>query len=782
MDSMGDEVIDFSEVDRIVAETGKEKRVLIQLLLKINRRWKYLPTEILKYLPEITNITPAEITSVAGFYSKFRFKPGGTHTIQICIGTACHVKGADDIFHAFRRYLNIIEDADTDSSGLFTVEKVSCLGCCMLAPAVRIDNVIYGWVKPDKVAGILNDFLSSQKSTIITSDKCKDYIGEARICNCSSCAAAGSDIILNELRRCCFRLAIPVKIIEVSCSGNSRVTPLVEINDYSTGKSYYYANVMIDAVCGILLCHFRATRLRHRLNAKAMKLAAEIVGQNIDEMVCRYYLPDFDSLGGVSDRSQVRIVTEYAGKNSPLNFADYCATGGFSALKKVISAAPILTIDKIEVSGLRGRGGGGYPTGKKWRQTAIQDSTVKYVICNADEGDPGAFMDRMLLESFPFRVIEGILIGAFSIGSKSGFVYVREEYPMAVERVRQAIVICHENGVLGEHILGSNFSFELQVVEGAGAFVCGEETALIASLEGRRGMPSRRPPYPAQSGYDNQPTLINNVETFASAPWIISHGAASFHQYGAGNSRGTKTFALAGKIKNGGVIEVPLGTTIRKIIEEIGGGVPDGKFKAVQIGGPSGGCIPATMSDLPIDFEALEDTGVIMGSGGMVVLDQDDCMVDVARYFLNFTQRESCGKCTFCRIGTARMLEILEGLCEGRGKHGDLESLETIAMMVKQGSLCGLGRTSPNPVISTIRFFRHEYDAHIEGRCPAGKCRKLITYEITDRCIGCTLCSQNCPEQAIVFAPYQRQEIVQSKCTKCGTCRKLCPQKAIKVK
>lgn len=779
---MGKDTIDFSEVDQIVATTGTDRKVLIQLLLEINRRWKYLPAEILKYLPEITSITPAEITSVAGFYSRFRFKPGGTHTIQICIGTACHVKGAEDIFHAFRRYLNIIDDADTDSSGLFTVEKVSCLGCCMLAPAVRIDNVIYGWLKPEKVGGILNDFLSSQNSTSITSEARNDYIGEARICNCSSCVAAGSNAILYELQRCCFQLALPVKIIAVSCSGNSSVTPLVEIKDYGTGRSYYYANVMTDAVCGILLCHFRATHLRQRFNAQAMKLAAEIIGQNIDEMVCRYYLPDFDSLRGTSDHSQVRIVTEYSGENSPLNFEDYCATGGFEAFKKVISATPEATIEKIETSGLRGRGGGGYPTGKKWRQTAVQRSPVKYVICNADEGDPGAFMDRMLLESFPFRVIEGILIGAFSVGARSGFVYVREEYPMAVERVRQAIIICRENGFLGDNILGGNFSFELQVIEGAGAFVCGEETALIASLEGRRGMPSQRPPYPAQSGYDNKPTLINNVETFASVPWIILHGAASFYQYGVGNSRGTKTFALAGKIKNGGVIEVPLGTTIREIIEEIGGGVPDGKFKAVQIGGPSGGCIPASMADLPIDYEALEDTGVIMGSGGMIVLDQDDCMVDVARYFLNFTQRESCGKCTFCRIGTARMLEILEGLCEGRGKHGDLKRLESLAEMVIQGSLCGLGRTSPNPVISTIRFFRHEYEAHIEGRCPAGKCRKLITYEITDRCIGCTVCSQNCPEQAIVFAPYQRQEIIQSKCTKCGNCRKLCPQKAIKVK
>ncbi|MHB9138520.1 MAG: NADH-ubiquinone oxidoreductase-F iron-sulfur binding region domain-containing protein, partial [Victivallaceae bacterium] len=345
-----------------------------------------------------------------------------------------------------------------------------------------------------------------------------------------------------------------------------------------------------------------------------------------------------------------------------------------------------------------------------------------------------------------------------------------------------AVEHCRENGLLGSNILGSGLAFDLEVVEGAGAFVCGEETALIASLEGRRGMPSLRPPYPAESGFEGFPTLVNNVETFASIPWIVANGAESFSRYGTSRSRGTKTFALAGKIKRGGLIEAPMGMTIREIVEKIGGGVPAGTFKAVQIGGPSGGCIPASLADTPVDYEALKKLDAIMGSGGMVVLDRSDCMVDIARYFLSFTRRESCGKCTFCRIGTVCMLEILEKLCAGKGVKGDLEELERLAGMIKLGSICGLGRTAPNPVLSTLRFFRDEYEAHIAGKCPAGKCKNLITFEINDDCIGCTICAQNCAVNAIEFKPYRKQRIDQGKCVKCGVCRKLCPQHAVEVR
>jgi len=406
----------------------------------------------------------------------------------------------------------------------------------------------------------------------------------------------------------------------------------------------------------------------------------------------------------------------------------------------------------------------------------------KYLVCNGDEGDPGAFMDRMLLESYPYRIIEGMTIAAYATGADEGYFYIRAEYPLAVERIRRALRICEENGLLGEDILGSGLRLRLRIMEGAGAFVCGEETALLASIEGRRGMPRFRPPYPAERGLWGRPTLVNNVETYALTPWVIRNGAEAFASVGTAKSKGTKVFALAGKVLRGGLIEVPMGVTIHQIVEEIGGGIAGGKrFKAVQVGGPSGGCVPAELGDTPVDYEALTEVGAIMGSGGLVVLDESDCMVDIARYFLQFTQDQSCGKCTPCRVGTRRMLDILNRLCEGEGKKGDLEDLEDLALMVKKTSLCGLGTTAPNPVLSTLRYFRDEYEAHLQGRCPAGRCKALITYSITDECIGCTLCAQHCPAEAIAMRPYQKHEIDADKCIRCGTCRQICPSEAVKV-
>jgi NADH:ubiquinone oxidoreductase subunit F (NADH-binding) len=405
------------------------------------------------------------------------------------------------------------------------------------------------------------------------------------------------------------------------------------------------------------------------------------------------------------------------------------------------------------------------------------------VICNGDEGDPGAFMDRMLLESYPFRVIEGLIIAAFAVGATKGIFYIRAEYPLAVKRIREAIKICEDAGLLGENILGSDFSFGVRLFEGAGAFVCGEETALIASVEGKRGLPQLRPPYPSEKGLWDKPTLINNTETLATIPWIIRKGGEAFGKIGTENSKGTKVFALAGKINRGGLIEVPMGITIRKIIEDIGGGIPDGKkFKAVQIGGPSGGCIPASMADTPIDFGSLAEVGAMMGSGGLIVLDETDCMVDIARYFLSFTQDQSCGRCTFCRIGTRRMLDILNKICSGKGKIEDLESLEKLAISVNKGSMCGLGKTAPNPVLSTLKYFRHEYEAHINGHCPTGKCKDLISYEITSDCIGCTKCAQRCPSGAIALKPYELHVVEMDKCIKCDICRQICPVDAVILK
>ncbi|MBI4564004.1 MAG: 4Fe-4S binding protein [Planctomycetes bacterium] len=431
-------------------------------------------------------------------------------------------------------------------------------------------------------------------------------------------------------------------------------------------------------------------------------------------------------------------------------------------------------------SGLRGRGGAGFPTGKKWAAVRTAPGRDKVVVMNGDEGDPGAFMDRMILESHPYRVLEGLTIAAFALGARSGVLYIRAEYPLAIERMRAAMARMKTKNLLGENILGTEFSLDVRIVEGGGAFVCGEETALLASVEGVRGMPRVRPPFPAERGLWGRPTLINNVETYACVPWILRHGAAAFAALGTRRSKGMKVFSLVGKVLRGGLVEVPMGTTLREVVERIGGGVAPGRvFKAVQIGGPSGGCIPAALADTPIDYESLAEAGAMMGSGGLVVLDDSDCMVDMALYFLRFTQEESCGKCPPCRIGTKRLREILERLCAGRGGLADLVRLEDLSQQVKEASLCGLGKTAPNPVLTTLRYFRDEYEAHAAGRCPAKKCAALVRYSISDACMGCTICAQRCPAGAIEMRPYEQHAIDSSACVRCGTCREVCPVAAV---
>ena len=479
---------------------------------------------------------------------------------------------------------------------------------------------------------------------------------------------------------------------------------------------------------------------------------------------------------------QVRIVTEHSGQMDPASLEQYRDRDGFVALEQCLrERQPTGVIDVIEQSGLRGRGGAGYPTAEKWRKVA-KTSGEKFLVCNGDEGDPGAFMDRMVMESYPYRVLEGMAIAAYAVGTERAFLYVRHEYPLAVKRLRHAIERMMSAGLLGDNILGTGFSLHVEVAAGAGAFVCGEETALMESIMGRRGTPQLRPPYPVERGLFDRPTLVNNVETFANVPWIVRNGPERLAALGTPSSRGTKVFSLAGKVRRGGLIEIPFGLTIREVVENIGGGVAEGKrFKAVQIGGPSGGCIPAELAETPIDFESLRHVGAIMGSGGLVVLDDDDCMVDVARYFLEFTQRESCGHCTFCRVGTRKLLDILERLCEGKGRPSDLDEIESLSQSVSQGSLCGLGKTAPNPVLWTLRHFREEYEAHLQGHCPAGRCKALIHYEVTRDCVGCTLCAQHCPVAAIPLAAYRQHVINADVCTRCNACRVTCPEQAIRV-
>jgi NADH:ubiquinone oxidoreductase subunit F (NADH-binding)/NAD-dependent dihydropyrimidine dehydrogenase PreA subunit len=482
---------------------------------------------------------------------------------------------------------------------------------------------------------------------------------------------------------------------------------------------------------------------------------------------------------------QQLIALANRGLVDPENIDEYIALGGYQALAKALTEmTPEGIIQEIKASGLRGRGGAGFPTGRKWEFCRNAPGEEKYIICNGDEGDPGAFMDRSIVESDPHALLEGMIIGARAIGASHGFIYIRGEYPLALERLTQAIEQAHEYGLLGEGIFGTDFSFDITVSKGAGAFVCGEETSLIGSLEGKLPEPRVRPPYPAQSGYLGKPTNINNVETWANVPHIIKRGAAWFSSIGTDTSKGTKVFSLVGKVVNTGLVEVPMGITMREIVFDIGGGIPDGKkFKAVQTGGPSGGCIPESLLDTPVDYESLVQAGSIMGSGGMIVMDENNCMVEVARYFVSFTQEESCGKCTPCREGTWHMKNILADITEGRGQEGDIELLEKMGRMIKSTALCGLGNTAPNPVLTTIRYFREEYEAHIrDKRCPAGVCKALIRYVIDpEKCTGCQACFRNCPVTCIAGERKKVHVIDQSRCIKCGMCHSVCNFDAVRI-
>jgi len=777
---------EIKDIDAIVQQLGGARHDVIRVLQAIQEKYNYLPEDALRRVCEISDITPAQIVGVASFYSQFRFTPAGQHMIKVCVGTACHVKGAGLVYDAMKRELGLDKDEDTTDSRTYTIEKVNCLGCCTLAPVVQIDEVTYGHVSTAQVGSILTDFENQKGGSGKKKYKHADgseVKGEIRIGLGSCCVASGSDEIRDAVKDTIDRSGLNVKLKHVGCVGMCHQVPLVEIVPAS-GEPTLYSKVKAADVDQIVQEHFQPEGLLKRLSSKLLNVADTIRDDSRWTGVDRYALDVREKHVSLFLDKQIPMATEFRGVINPIDVEEYKHRNGFRGLARVLrEMKPSEVVDEIVESGIRGRGGGGFPSGNKWKMVAGQPGDIKYIICNGDEGDPGAFMDRMLLESYPYRIIEGMVAAGYAIGAHEGILYIRAEYPLAVTRILQALDICREQGYLGKDILGSGFDFDLSVYQGAGAFVCGEETALMESIEGKRGFPRIRPPYPAVKGLWGAPTLINNTETFAQISYIMKNGAGAFNKVGTESSRGTKVFALAGKVARGGLIEVPMGMTIREVVEEIGGGVAGGReFKAVQIGGPSGGCVPSWKSDTPIDFESLKEVGAMMGSGGLVVLDDSDCMVDIARYFLTFTQNEACGKCSFGRIGTKRMLEILEKITTGRGTEKDLENLEDLAHWTKKGSLCALCGTAPNPILSTLAYFREEYEAHIRGECPAGKCKDLIKYEITDDCIGCTLCAQDCPVDAIAFKPHEKHEVNNELCIQCDGCRQVCPENAVIVR
>ncbi|MCI8415184.1 MAG: NADH-quinone oxidoreductase subunit NuoE [Ruminiclostridium sp.] len=739
--------VDLSMMEGVLRQYQEDPTSLIMILQQAQSIYGYLPQEVIYHVAERTGSSPAKVMGVATFYSYFRLEPMGTYQIMLCQGTACHVNGADNIRVAITQELGI-QDGQTTEDGMFTLNEVACLGCCSLAPVMMINGETYGNLTPEKTIKILRDLRKRESGEgirlMVGQGSCGVSAGAARVAKVLSGHMTATDNFT---------------VHKTGCIGMCYLEPIVDIYE---GDKMLHRLVRVTETDALAI-----------VEAVRKKDFSKLEPMFISDEDARFL------------KKQKRVALRNCGIIDPTSIDDYIQKDGYKALDKALHMKPEEVIEEVKVSGLAGRGGAGFPTWFKWNAARTAEGENKHLICNADEGDPGAFMDRAVIESDPHNLIEGMLIAAYAIGAKDMFVYIRAEYPLAVEHLGKAIEQARGRGLLGENILGTDFSCDLSIKIGAGAFVCGEETALIESMEGKRGMPRLKPPFPAQNGYLNEPSNINNVETFANVPWIINNGGAAFSAMGTENSKGTKVFALTGKARRGGLVEVPMGNSLKDIIFDIAGGIKeDRKYKAVQMGGPSGGCIPAELADTPIDYKALSATGAIMGSGGMVVMDETTCMVNMARFFLDFTAKESCGKCVPCRIGTTRMKEILDRICEGQGQEGDIELLEELCVSIRDGALCGLGQTAPNPVLTTIRYFRHEYEAHIrDKKCPACECAALINISIDpEKCTGCTVCSKKCPVSCISGTRKEPHVINQDACIKCKQCVSSCKFDAIVVK
>ena len=787
-------------VDKVVQQYDKDPANLVMILQDVQNELNYLPSEAINLLSQTLNLPEALIYSVSTFYKSFSLEPRGKHRLDICEGTACHIRGASMLMSQISDELKV-KPGHTTADGEVTLNSVRCVGACAMGPVAIIDGEFYGNMTVGKLSKKIKkrcaeaDVSFADQTAASGNGEIQEYdlipritgpehfekqksqlqaetpVEQARVlvCNGTGCKARGSlqvaEALSSELEKENLDIPVTLGIKKVGCHGLCEKGPLVILYP----ENIYYTGVKPE-------------------DAEAI-IQDTVVGKRI---VDRLLYREHDEDPGIKDYTEIpfyagqkKIALRNVGTIDPLDIRDYINHGGYSAFFKALQdMSPGQVIDEVKLSGLRGRGGGGFPTGQKWSTTAAIDSDLRYVICNGDEGDPGAFMDCSIMEGDPHSIIEGMLICAYAVGSSSGYIYVREEYPRALKHLHLAIEQARAAGLLGNNIAGTGFSFDIKINRGAGAFVCGESTALMQSVEGRVGEPRAKYIRSAERGLYDKPTVLNNVETYANVPEIINKGAGWFSSFGTEKNKGTKVFSVVGKVQNTGLVEVPMGTSLRTIIFDICGGIKGGKpFKAVQTGGPSGGCLPESKLDLPVDFDTLTREGSMMGSGGMIVMDEDTCMVDVARYFTSYLVEESCGKCSACRMSLVNLHSILERICGGEGEEDDLEKLEKLLVVLENGSLCGLGKSAPNPVRSTLTHFRDEYVAHIkEKRCPSGVCRNLITYEITDNCTGCRLCAEACPQEAISGDKKEKHHIDQEFCNQCGICKVTCSFDAVVTK
>ncbi len=805
--------MDTPKIDAILDRWGRDPHYVIEMLQDVQDQDRYLPEEVLRYMADQVQVPLRRLVHLATFFKAFSTEPRGEHEIQVCTGTACHVRGASRVLDAFERELDTTS-GQTTADGQYTVEDVRCLGCCSLAPVVQIDGQIVSAVNPGDVPRLIEkiddgegeptaedsaggDALEVEQTELIprpivpdnldsiraaVRERLDQYRGLLMVCTGTGCVAAGAFDLADELRGLLEERGLEddYLVINTGCNGFCAMGPIMVVQP----EGLFYEKLSSVALRRIVDQHLvggePVERYLHR------------------DLSTRERIPLQGDIGFFA--KQQLIALRNKGLTDPESIDSYIERGGYQALRKALTEmTPEGVLDEVKRSALRGRGGGGFPTGVKWESAARAsvEGGPPVIVCNADEGDPGAFMDRSIIETDPHAVIEGMLLGAYALGATEGYIYLRKEYPLAMQRLTRAIAQARQHGLLGRAVMMTDLEFDIQIHRGAGAFVCGESSALMASMEGLPGEPRAKYVHSTEKGFLDRPTVLNNVETWANVPPIVEHGAAWFAAIGTGprgdgedlasnpwaGSSGTKVFSLVGDINNTGLVEVPMGITLREIIEDIGGGIPGGRpFKAVQTGGPSGGCLPASMLDEPVDFDTLTAAGSMMGSGGMIVMDDHTCMVDVARYFIDFLKDESCGKCTPCREGLTVMSEVLHRICRGEGREGDIEILEDVCAAQADGCLCQLGATAPNPVLSTLRFFRDEYEAHIrDHRCPGGVCKELITYTINDRCTGCVLCAKRCPTACITGEKKQLHVIEQADCIQCGTCWDVCRFDAVTI-